>query len=124
MPEPRYATPAVPCTWMGVAAVSANRAPMFPVPSWPMRRPPWDCCSTTLSGSHVTCASRPHGESTTMDGAARASALGVATVPHDGVAAGGVPEPEPEPDDEDWEGPPQAASAASAATGVARSAAA
>ncbi len=30
-------------------------------------------------------------------------ALGAATVVHDGVTGGGVPEPEPEPDDEDWE---------------------
>jgi hypothetical protein len=57
----------------------------------------------------------------TNDGAARASALGAETVVHDGVTGGGVPEPE---DDEDWECPPQAARAASAATGVARSAAA
>ena len=58
----------------------------------------------------------------TIDGAARASALGAEIVVHDGVTGGGVPEPEP--DDEDWECPPQAARAASAATGVARSAAA
>jgi len=59
-----------------------------------------------------------------MDGAARASALGAATVVHDGVTGGGVPEPEPEPGDADWADPLQAARAASAATGVARSAAA
>ena len=59
-----------------------------------------------------------------MDGAARASALGAATFAHDDVTGGGVPDPEPEPEDEDWEFPPQAARAASAATGVARSAAA
>ena len=58
-----------------------------------------------------------------MDGAARASALGAATAVHDGVT-GGVPEPEPEPGDADWADPLQAARAASAATGVARSAAA
>ena len=58
-----------------------------------------------------------------MDGAARASALGAATFAHDDVTVGGVPEPEPEPEDEDWECPPQAARAASAATGVARAAA-
>jgi len=58
-----------------------------------------------------------------MDGAARASALGAATAVHDGVTGGGVPEPEPEPGDADWADPLQAARAASAATGVARSAA-